>query len=238
MVVSSSSKVKKGLKMLVKSLDCTPSKFQLYPKIGEEKYPQGSHSSIPPRVLLIHDIRSFYHYFIQELGNLKLDQACAVLCENDVLKLEHKNLKVKGFTHIIQMPKNFWINWIKLILRQFHDMSFWLEKTYPVTKKMIHRIIGYPMIEKSKTTKTLGQVELKTLTLVEWDGRGMKLNNVTHMEIKFCIHVITHKIYSSSCANNMPCKEMDLAYKIVKKNLSFNLVKLQFSQLRKNIESI
>lgn len=63
---------------------------------------------------------------------------------------------------------------------------------------MIHRINGYPMLEKSKATKTIARGELTKLTLAEWDDIGMELNNVTDMEIKFKIPIIAHKIYSSS----------------------------------------
>ena len=105
-------------------------------------------------------------------------------------------------------------------------MSLWLEQTNPITKKMIHRRTRYPMIEKAKTTKTLGWEKLKKLKLIEWDNRGMKLNNVTDMEIKFSIDVIINKIYNSSHPNSMPCEVVDLAYKVVKKNLSFELSKL------------
>lgn len=80
-------------------------------------------------------------------------------------------------------------------------------------------ITRYPMMDKSKYTKTLGQEELKKLTLVEQDGRGMKLKNVTDMEINFIIHVITQKMYSSSHQNSVLCEAMDLTYKVMNKNL-------------------
>ncbi len=54
------------------------------------------------------------------------------------------------------------------------------------------------MMDKSKKIKTLGQVEFAKKTLAKWDGKGIKLNGITDMEIKFRIHVIVHKIYSSS----------------------------------------
>ena len=54
------------------------------------------------------------------------------------------------------------------------------------------------MLNKEKTIKTLGQVELTKRALAEWDDRGVKLNGMTDMEINFGIHVIAHKIYSSS----------------------------------------
>lgn len=66
----------------------------------------------------------------------------------------------------------------------------------------------------------------------------MHLNNVTDMEIKFGIHVIAYKIYNSSRSNIVPCEVVDLAYKFVKNNLSFDLTELQHIHLSKNIERI
>ena len=54
------------------------------------------------------------------------------------------------------------------------------------------------MLTKAKMTKTLSWVELEKKTLVEWDGRGIKINYVIDMELKFGINVIALKIYSSS----------------------------------------
>ena len=92
---------------------------------------------------------------------------------------------------------------------------------------MIHRITRYSRIEKSKNTKTLGQEKLAKLTLTEWDVRGMKMNNGSDMEINFFVHFITHKIYNSRHANSVLCEATDLAYKVVKKSLSFDLAELQ-----------
>lgn len=82
------------------------------------------------------------------------------------------------------------------------------------------------MLNKVKVTKTLGQDELQKLILAEWDGRGLKLNNVSDMEVRFGIHIIAYKLYSSRRLNSMWCEAMDLAYKVVKKNLEFDLVDL------------
>ena len=54
----------------------------------------------------------------------------------------------------------------------------------------------------------------------------MKINGVTNMEIKFGIHVIAHKIYSSSQLKSVSYEVVDLALKVVKNNLSFDLAKL------------
>ena len=89
--------------------------------------------------------------------------------------------------------------------------------------KMIHKIMGLPMLSKAKTTKTLSRDELQKLSQAVWDGKGLKLNNVTDVELKFGICVIAYKLYSSSQLNSVPCEAVDLAYKVVKKNMEFDL---------------
>ena len=108
-----------------------------------------------------------------------MDDALGELCVNGVLKLEHKHLEDKGLTHIPHLPQIFQIKWIRYILIRVHDGKIWLEKPIEIMKKMIHCITGLPMLTKAKTTKILGQVELEKKTLVQWDGRGMKINSVT-----------------------------------------------------------
>ena len=94
------------------------------------------------------------------------------------------------------------------------------------------------MLNKEKATKTLSQVELERKTLSKWDGRDIKISSVADMELKFGILVIAHKIYSSIHLNNMSCEAVDLALKVVKNNMSFNLVELMLNQFNKNMESI
>ena len=79
------------------------------------------------------------------------------------------------------------------------------------------------MLTRNKTTKTLGQVELQKKTLVEWDGKVMKISSVIDAKLKFEIHVIAQKIYSLSCLNSVSREAVDLAYKVVKNNLSYDL---------------
>ena len=88
----------------------------------------------------------------------------------------------------------------------------WLEQPILITNKMIHRVTGLPMLAKAKVTKALGREELQKKTLVEWDGRGMKISNVSDVELKFGIHIIAHKIYNSSHLNSVSCEAIDLAF--------------------------
>ncbi len=71
------------------------------------------------------------------------------------------------------------------------------------------------MLNKEKTTKTISQVELKRKNF-KWEGRGIKISSVIDMELKFGIHMIAHKIYSSSHLNSVSCEVVDLALKMAK----------------------
>ena len=94
------------------------------------------------------------------------------------------------------------------------------------------------MLAKAKVTKTLGWVELEKKILAEWDGRGMKISSVIDAELKFGIHVIAHQIYSLIHLNSVSCEAVDLTYKVVKNNLSYDLEDLLLNQFSKNMEII
>lgn len=198
----------------------------------------GAHSMIPLKVLLVHDVRSFYHCPIQDLRTLEMDEAYLAMYDNRALNPEHKHLEEKGLTHLGFMPKNFEVKWVRFILNRVHDMKIWLEKLVKITKDMIHRVTGLPMLDRPKVTNNLLRAELTKKTGAQWDGCGLKLNGVTDLELKYAIHAIVHKMYSSSQANSVPYEVVDLAYKIVKKDLVFDLPELQLVQFCKNLENI
>lgn len=117
-------------------------------------------------------------------------------------------------------------------------MEIWLEQPVKITKEMLHRVTGLPMLDRPKVTKNIIRAKLSQKIGVEWDGRGLKLNGVTDLELKYAIHAIALKMYSSSRPNSAPCEVVDLAYKTMKKDLEFDLVELQLVQFNKNLESI
>ena len=89
-----------------------------------------------------------------------MDNFLAEMCVDGVLKPEHKHLEMKGLTHIPHFPWNFQVKWIRYILSKFHNGQLWLEPIL-IMKKMIHKVMGLPMLSKAKTTKTLGREELQ-----------------------------------------------------------------------------
>lgn len=127
-----------------------------------------------------------------------MDNALAEICINGTLKPEFKHLEMKGLTDIPHFLRSFQVKWIRYILSRVHNGQLGLEQPILITKKMIHKITSLPMLSKVKTTKTLSQDELQKLTQAVWDGRGLKLNNVTDVELNFGICVVAYKLYSSS----------------------------------------
>ena len=60
--------------MLVCGMEWKVLDFTLYPIITKNVDPSRAQSQIPTKVLLINEIRSHFHYAIQELGALEMDE--------------------------------------------------------------------------------------------------------------------------------------------------------------------
>ena len=51
--------------------------------------PAGALSMIPPKVVMIQDVRKCYNYKVGSIGDLELKEAYGRLCKNDKLKDEY-----------------------------------------------------------------------------------------------------------------------------------------------------
>ena len=94
-----------------------------------------------------------------------MENSLAEMSVDGTLKTKFKHLETKGLTHIPYLPQNFQVKWIRYILSWFYNGKFWLEQPFLITKKMIHKATSLLILGKAKTTKTL----------VEWDGKGLKM---------------------------------------------------------------
>ena len=55
----------------------------------------------------------------------------------------------------------------------------------------------------------------------------MKIDTIKDPLVDFVVMVISHKFYQSSTLNIVPCIEVDVGYKIVKKDHTYDLLELQ-----------
>ena len=64
-------------------------------------------------------------------------------------------LRKKGLTRALDFPNVFKIEWIKIVFSEIHDGSLWLEGVpIKITKRIIHRVTGYPTLDRPKTLRS------------------------------------------------------------------------------------
>ena len=66
----------------------------------------------------------------------------------------------------------------------------------------------------------------------------MTIDTITDPLLDFSIRLISHKFYQSSRLHSVPCIVVDVGYKIVKKDHTYDLAELQLKQFMENIGAI
>ena len=66
----------------------------------------------------------------------------------------------------------------------------------------------------------------------------MTIDIIIDPMLNFVVKVISHQFYQSSRLNSIPYIAVDMGYKIVKKDHSYDLVELQLQHLMENLEVI
>ena len=66
----------------------------------------------------------------------------------------------------------------------------------------------------------------------------MTIDTITNPLIDFAIRVIAHKFYQSSRLNSVPCVAVDMGYKVVKRDHTYDLAELLLKQINENLGAI
>ena len=66
----------------------------------------------------------------------------------------------------------------------------------------------------------------------------MIIDTIIDLLINFFVRVISHKFYQSNILNNVPCIVVDVGYKIVKRDHTYDLAELQLQQIIENLGAI
>lgn len=155
---SSTTMVKEGMKVLNVQLISNEIKqpnFKAILDISYKQYSSGVLSMIPPQVLMIQDVKCCYTCKVGSIGDIEIRETYGKLCENRVLKDEFKIVETKGLTCALDFPNVFKTEWIKIVLSRIHDNSIWLENgLVKITKKIVHRVIGYLTLDRPKTMRS------------------------------------------------------------------------------------
>ena len=125
------------------------------------------------------------------------------------------------------------------MLSRIHERSLWLEDgPIKISKRIFHRVTGYPTLDWPKTLKSDSKEVTEKNTRAKWNKRGMNIDTIQDPLINFAIRVISHKFYQSSRVNSVPCIAVDVGYKLVKKDHTYDLAELQLQQINENLGAI
>lgn len=138
--------------------------FWAIPEIAYKGDPSGALLMIPPKVLMIKDVRCCYTGKIGEVGDMKIRDAYNKLYDNGVLREEYKIIEQKGLNCALDFLQVFKTKWIRIILSCIHDNYIWLEGG-PIkpTKRIINRVSGYPTLIDLRACKVMQRKLLKKI---------------------------------------------------------------------------
>ena len=110
---------------------------------------------------------------------MEIKEAYDRLCVNRVLKDEYKIVEMKGLTRALEFPTIFKIEWKKIVLSRIHDGSLWLEDgLVKISKRIVHRVIGYPALDRPKTRRSDSKEVIEKNTRAKWNKRGMNIDAI------------------------------------------------------------
>ena len=97
------------------------------------------------------------------------------------------------------------------MLSRIQDGSLWLEDgLVKISKRIVHKVTGYPTLDRPKTLKSDSKEVIKKNTRAKWNKRGMNIDTIQDPLVDFVVRVISHKFYQSKKLNNIPCIVVDV----------------------------
>ena len=119
------------------------------------------------------------------------------------------------------------MEWIKIVLSRIHKNKIWLENgPIRISKRIIHRVIGYSTLDKLKTLRSDAKEVIEKNTRATWNKRGMSIDKIEDLVIVFVVRVIVQIFYQSRQLNSVSIIFIELGYKLIKKDHIYDLVEL------------
>ena len=91
---------------------------------------------------------------------------------------------------------------------------------------MVHRVTGFPTLDRPKTLRSDKRETIEKNNGAKWNNRGMAIDTIKDPQLDFVVRIISHKFYQSSRLNNVPCIVVDVSYKMIKKDHTYDLPEL------------
>ena len=123
-------------------------KFKAIPEVAYKNDPASALSMIPPKVIMIQDVRKCYNFKVGGIGDMEIWKSYDRVCDNEVLKEEFSIVEKKGLTCALEFPMTFKTEWVKIVLRKIHDRCIWLEGgPIKITKRVVHRVTRFQTLD-------------------------------------------------------------------------------------------
>ena len=74
-----------------------------------------------------------------------------------------------------------------------------------ITKKIVHRVIGFPTLDRPKTLRSDKRETIEKNTGAKWNNRGMKIDTIKDPLLDFVVSIVFHMFYQSNRLNSVPC---------------------------------
>ena len=127
---------------------------------------------------------------------MEISNAFDKLCDNGNLKDEFSIVEKKGLTKALVFPTIYKTEWIRIVLSRIHNGAIWLEKgLVRITKKIVHRVTGFPTLDRPKNLKSDKRETIEKNTGAKWNNRGMTIDTIIEPLLDFAVRVISHKLY-------------------------------------------
>lgn len=226
---SKTSKGKESHEIQLVSNEVKQLEFKSILEVAYKNDLAGALSIIFDKFVMVQDVHRFYNCKIGAIGDLEIYNAYDKLCEKKILKDEFSIIERKGLTKALEFPIVFKVEWVRIVLSKIHDGAFWLEmELVKFTKKAVHRVTGIPTLDRPKTLRSDKKEVIEKNTGAKWNNRGMTIDTIIEPLLDFSVRIISHKFYQSSRLNSVPCIAVDVAYKLVKKDHTYDLAELMF----------
>ena len=98
--------------------------------------------------------------------------------------------------------------------------------------------MGFPTLDQTKNLRSEKKEAIERNIGAKWNKRGMTIDTIIEPLLEFAVRVISHKFYQSSRLNSVPYIAVDVAYKMVKKDHTYDLLELMFQQINENLGAI
>lgn len=187
---------------------------------------------------MIEYVHAFIHCKIDDIFQGEIDTSYKNLCLNGKMKEDHTHLQTKGLVHSMHVPTVFKPKWMRIVLIWVHDHFIWLDGLVKIKKYVLHIVTRFLISDRPRAYKKTAKNNLCELTKSKWDERGLKLSIVDYLELRFVSNIISYQIFQSFRVDSVPCGAIDIAYKIVKKDMKIDLCEIFMKQLDDNMNTI